>query len=89
MIGGGSLPGGTLPTRVIAIGEASPKKYQSIVQAMSQQLRSREIPVIGRINDNVLLLDQRSVLPEEDEAVRQALQDLASSFKPDTNKKTK
>ena len=89
MIGGGSLPGGTLPTRVIAIGEASPKKYQSIVQAMSQQLRSREIPVIGRINDNVLLLDPRSVLPEEDEAVRQALQDLASSFKPDTNKKTK
>jgi L-seryl-tRNA(Ser) seleniumtransferase len=89
MIGGGSLPGSTLPTRVIAIGEESSKKYRGIAQAMSQQLRSREIPVIGRINDNVLLLDPRSVLPEEDEAVRQALQNLVGSFKPDTNKKTK
>ena len=36
-------------------------------------------PVIGRISDNVLLLDPRSVLPEEDEVILQALRDLAAS----------
>ena len=76
MIGGGSLPGGTLPTRLVAIGGGG-KKGQKIAQAVSQRLRAREIPVIGRISEDVLLLDPRSVLPEEDSIVLQALQDLA------------
>ena len=66
-IGGGSLPGGTLPTKLVAIGEGG-KKAGSTVQALSARLRSNDrCPVIGRISDNVLLLDPRSVLPEEDE----------------------
>jgi len=79
MIGGGSLPGGTLPTRLVAIsGEG--KRYRNLAQELSQQLRSREIPIVGRISDRVLLLDPRSVLPEEDEKVLQALRDLAATF---------
>jgi len=73
MVGGGSLPGGTLPTRLVAIGGEG-KKHQNMAQVLSQRLRSQETPVIGRISGNVLLLDPRSVLPEEDEVVLKSLQ---------------
>jgi L-seryl-tRNA(Ser) seleniumtransferase len=73
MIGGGSLPGGTLPTRLVAIGKPSKAKEQSIAQKLAQRLRTQEPPVVGRISENVLLLDPRSVLPEEDRTVLQAL----------------
>jgi L-seryl-tRNA(Ser) seleniumtransferase len=81
MIGGGSLPGATLPTRLVAIGEEGRKGKCNIAQDLSQRLRRREIPVIGRISDNLLLLDPRSVLPEEDRVVLKALQDTAASLK--------
>ena len=75
MIGGGSLPGGTLPTRLVAIGGRSGKK--NTAQIISRRLRLQEIPVIGRVNEDVLLLDPRSVLPEEDETVLEALRGLS------------
>jgi L-seryl-tRNA(Ser) seleniumtransferase len=78
MIGGGSLPGGTLPTRLVAIhGKGS----QNMAQVLSRKLRTQEIPVIGRISGDVLLLDPRSVLPEEDEAILKALRNLVSGLK--------
>jgi L-seryl-tRNA(Ser) seleniumtransferase len=73
MIGGGSLPGGTLPTKLVAIGKQSKAKEQSLAQKLAQRLRAQEPPVVGRISENVLLLDPRSVMPEEDKAMRQAL----------------
>jgi L-seryl-tRNA(Ser) seleniumtransferase len=78
MIGGGSLPGGTLPTRLVAIGD---KKDRNVAQTLSRKLRSQELPIIGRISEDVLLLDPRSVLPEEDDMVLKALRDLASILK--------
>jgi len=80
MIGGGSLPGGTLPTRLVAIGEEGKQKPQNIAQVLSQRLRCQETSVLGRVSGNVLLLDPRSVLPEEDKIVLQALQDAAASL---------
>ena len=78
MIGGGSLPGGTLPTKLVAIGGEDKKKQPTIAQAISQRLRQQEIPVIGRISGNVLLLDPRSVPPEEDEIMLKALGDTTA-----------
>jgi L-seryl-tRNA(Ser) seleniumtransferase len=78
MIGGGSLPGGTLPTRLVAIGD---KKDRNVAQMLSRKLRSQELPVIGRISEDVLLLDPRSVLPEEDDMVLKVLRDLVSGSK--------
>ena len=78
MIGGGSLPGGTLPTSLVAIGD---RKDRNIAQVTSRKLRSQERPVIGRISDDVLLLDPRAVLPEEDEIVLKALRNLVSDSK--------
>lgn len=76
MIGGGSLPGSTLPTRLVTISGESERKDRNMAQTLSRRLQCQEIPVIGRISGNVLLLDPRSVLPEEDEVVRRALQSL-------------
>jgi L-seryl-tRNA(Ser) seleniumtransferase len=73
MVGGGSLPGGTLPTKLVAIGGGK----KNSAQVISQRLRSGEVPVIGRISEDVLLLDPRSVLPEEDDIVLKALRDIA------------
>ncbi|MDP6043400.1 MAG: L-seryl-tRNA(Sec) selenium transferase, partial [Dehalococcoidales bacterium] len=78
MIGGGSLPGGTLPTRLLALGY---QRGRHTAQALGRKLRSHEVPFIGRISEDVLLLDPRSVLPEEDEVVIQALRDLAAVVK--------
>jgi L-seryl-tRNA(Ser) seleniumtransferase len=79
MIGGGSLPGGTLPTRLVALGGKG--KRRSTAQALAQKLRKAQPPIIGRISGDTLLLDLRSVLPEEDEIVRQVLYNFASTLK--------
>lgn len=81
MIGGGSLPGGTLPTRLVAIGKQSKAKQESIAQKLAEMLRKQEPPLVGRISENVLLLDPRSVLPEEDQVVLQALRSAASHLR--------
>ncbi len=75
MIGGGSLPGGTLPTKLVAIGGRGGK---NTAPALSRRLRSRQTPIIGRISGDKLLLDPRSVLPEEDKIVLEALKELAT-----------
>ncbi len=77
MVGGGSLPGGTLPTKLVAIGEG---KDSNPAQRAVRKLRSWETPVVGRIDNDTLLLDPRSVLPEEDEIVLKALRNLASNL---------
>jgi len=71
MVGGGSLPGGSLPTYLVAIAGGSKK-----VQEIARHLRLREVPVIGRIEKDQLLLDPRTVLPEEDEIILSALKEL-------------
>ena len=80
MVGGGSLPGGTLPTKLMAISTDT-RKNAALVLKLSQHLRNYTTPIVGRISDNVFLLDPRSVLPEEDEIVVKALTEITSSFK--------
>jgi L-seryl-tRNA(Ser) seleniumtransferase len=58
-IGGGSLPGETLPTRLVALELESP-------DAVAACLRDGEPPVISRIEDDRLVLDPRTVLPEQE-----------------------
>jgi len=77
MVGGGSLPGGSLPTKMVAVG-AGKDKPKNLAQKISEKLRRGEVPVVGRISDDVLLLDPRSVLPEEDETVIRALRNIAT-----------
>ena len=69
-IGGGSLPGETLPTRLLSLdGRAAGEG----VDELTRRLRSSAPPVVGRIEDDRFLLDPRTVLPAEDVAVAEAL----------------
>jgi len=58
-VGGGSLPGETLPTKLVALEVGSP-------DAVAVRLRTGEPPVIARIEDGCLVLDPRTILPEQD-----------------------
>lgn len=81
MVGGGSLPGGTLPTRLVAIGKEGKKRGQNRAQVLAQILRTQEPPLVGRLSGNILLLDPRSVLPEEDADVLQSLRSAVASLR--------
>jgi L-seryl-tRNA(Ser) seleniumtransferase len=65
-IGGGSLPGETLPTLLLALTTPAP-------EAFSFRLRQGNPPVVGRIEDGHFLLDPRTVLDDEDQILVQAL----------------
>lgn len=71
-VGGGSLPGETLPTRLLAL-PALPHKS---ADALTTALRRYNPPIIGRVERETLLLDPRTVLPGEDETLLKALIDL-------------
>jgi L-seryl-tRNA(Ser) seleniumtransferase len=65
MVGGGSLPGATLPTALLALRVPG-------MDAAAARLRAADPPVIARIADDRLLFDPRTVLPgEEDMLLRQ------------------
>jgi len=67
-VGGGSLPGETLPTWVLSLD------CQGVgAESVMQRLREGTPPVIARIEDDRVLLDPRTVLPEEDRAMLDAL----------------
>jgi L-seryl-tRNA(Ser) seleniumtransferase len=63
-VGGGSLPGERLATTVLAI---TPGRRGAA--DLLRRLREHEPPVIGRIEQERVLLDPRTVLPGEDDAV--------------------
>ena len=66
-IGGGSLPGETLPTYLIALRAPS-------VDALARRLRLGEPAVVGRIEQDRMLLDLRTVLPAQEKALLSALE---------------
>jgi len=70
--GGGSSPTGERPTRLLAVRSSSGDAGR-----MEQWLRGGDPPIISRVRDGRLLLDLRTVLPEQDallaERVGQAL----------------
>ncbi len=70
MVGGGSLPGGSLPTKLVVLSGGGD---------LAKKLRLQAVPVIGRIEKDRLLLDPRTVLPEEDEIIIKALSDLTDN----------
>ena len=53
-VGGGSLPGETLPTWLVAIACDSP-------DALAARLRRNDPPIIARIEEGRLVLDPRTV----------------------------
>jgi L-seryl-tRNA(Ser) seleniumtransferase len=76
-IGGGSLPGEALPTVVTRL-HANTMGGQLPAEALeagelAKRLRRADPPVVARVSHGRVLLDPRSVLPEQDETLLDAL----------------
>jgi len=74
-IGGGSNPGITLETRVISLqSDFSPNR-------IAKMFRTFETPIIGRIKDNEVLLDLRTVLKHETKLIKNAFSFILDELK--------
>ncbi|MBI2909770.1 MAG: L-seryl-tRNA(Sec) selenium transferase [Chloroflexi bacterium] len=73
VVGGGSIPGSTIETRLVAIRAPSGERGPARLQELARRLRTSEPPCVGRIEHDRLLLDLRTVLPEEDAALGAAV----------------
>ena len=72
-IGGGSLPGETLPTWVLTLDAAG---LAGGAETVMKRLREGRPPVVARVEDESVLFDTRTVGPDEDEALLAALRGL-------------
>jgi L-seryl-tRNA(Ser) seleniumtransferase len=61
-VGGGSLPGERLPTRLVALDVPNPDKFLV-------QLRHSRPPIIARVEEGRVLVDPRTVLPQQEGAL--------------------
>lgn len=65
--GGGSLPGATIPSwGILIFGSVGPSD-------LHERLRRGVPPVVGRIADDRLILDLRTVFPEQDQVIERAV----------------
>ena len=72
VIGGGAAPSSVLPTRLLAI------TYRSLsADELLARLRHNHPPIIGRVDEGRVLLDLRTVFPEQDACIADALQRIA------------
>jgi len=77
-VGGGSLPGESLPTWVLALTVKSPDTFL-------EKLRQEQPPVIARTENDRVLLDPRTVLLEQDGALLENLANVLQSQKHKRN----
>ncbi len=68
-VGGGSLPGETLPTKLIALAAPHPDR-------LAAALRVGDPPVIARIEEDRLVLDPRTVSAEEERVMLRAIEEV-------------
>lgn len=75
VFGGGTSPEKRFDSRALAIGSDDLSADE-----LAAKLRSSSPPVVGRVEDGKLLLDLRSVMPEEDGILERALKEVAGSL---------
>jgi len=68
-VGGGSLPGETLPSWLLALSPSAPDRFL-------RRLRQANPPVIARLKNDQVVLDPRTVLPEQEQDLLAALRPL-------------
>ena len=68
-IGGGSLPEETLPTWLLALKPQRPDNFMKL-------LRSLPVPVIARIQEEKVVFDPRTVMPEQETKMLALLKEL-------------
>src|SRR5215212_2240629 len=73
-VGGGAGPTSTVPTTLIAITHA-----EKSAQQIEHELRNLSPPIISRISEGKVLLDLRTVFPDQLPAVLEALRQISVS----------
>jgi L-seryl-tRNA(Ser) seleniumtransferase len=71
VIGGGAAPSAALPTTLLALTSKS-----LTADELAARLRASSPPIIARVEDARVLLDLRTVFPEQDETMAVALQQI-------------
>lgn len=71
LLGGGTAPKATLPSCAISLRHASLS-----AEGLASALRQLDPPIIGRISEDSVLLDLRTVNPEFDDAIARCLSGL-------------
>jgi L-seryl-tRNA(Ser) seleniumtransferase len=74
VFGGGTSPEKRFPSRALAVSVAGLSPDE-----LAARLRAATPPVVGRVEEGRVLLDLRSVLPEEDPVLERALRELAGA----------
>jgi len=72
VIGGGAAPSAVLPTRLLTVACEGLSAHE-----LSSSLRAADPPIITRVEDGRVLLDLRTVFPQQDEAIVKALIEVA------------
>ncbi len=72
-VGGGSLPGETLESRAIALGEEALQRRGLTIELVAHRLRSGTPPLVPHVENGRLLIDARTVLPGQEAGVVTAL----------------
>ncbi|MFQ5928371.1 MAG: L-seryl-tRNA(Sec) selenium transferase [Acidobacteriota bacterium] len=73
LIGGGSAPEEQIPTYLLAI--TSRKRS---VNELERGLRESTVPIVARIEDDQLILDLRTVFPEQEDTIISAFAEIAA-----------
>jgi L-seryl-tRNA(Ser) seleniumtransferase len=72
VIGGGAAPSAVLPTRLLAVSCEGLSADE-----LSARLRFSDLPIVARVEEGHVLLDLRTVFPDQDQRVIKALDRLA------------
>jgi L-seryl-tRNA(Ser) seleniumtransferase len=73
-VGGGSAPGVELPTWLVAV-----ERRGLSADALEERLRASTPPIVARIESDRVLLDLRTVLPEQDQELATLLAQVSAS----------
>jgi L-seryl-tRNA(Ser) seleniumtransferase len=74
VIGGGAAPGSNLPTHLIALTSEAFSADQ-----FATRLRQNDPPIITRVEDGRVLIDLRTVFPEQEAVMLAALENIAKN----------
>ena len=74
-IGGGSMPGEKIPTYLLSLFLQKPDKFLKL-------LRTANPAIIARIEDDMVLFDPRTVLPDQEDAFLKGLASKLNEFIP-------
>lgn len=76
LFGGGTLPGERIPSLKIAVDTPMP------AQEAQRRLRTMRKPIVATVEEGALVLDMRTISPDDDRTVGRSLASLLSGDEP-------